>query len=208
MLALQIEKYSAELEQLHANVKAAEATALQFNAQEAIFGLPATDYTAVKKLAEALEPFHALWTTADRCALAARRSCAPGATSPACLHCWLHSALASAKFGLVALVVSISRTFPTGHSAHTTICQVLIHSSHVALTAPRARAHMHAALYRPTRRPFWCREVSRPPVILVEAKPGASLHKRTHGSAGFTRPRPHRSCCPHGGTPQGVSPCG
>ena len=73
---LQIEKHSSDLENLHGSVKAAEAAALQYNAQEAIFGLPATDYTAVKKLAEALEPFHALWTTADRCAsLCAAATC-------------------------------------------------------------------------------------------------------------------------------------
>ena len=64
---MQMDKYSAELEELNSSIKAAQESAIQFNSREAIFGLPPTDYANVKKLRDAMDPFHQFWTTANKC---------------------------------------------------------------------------------------------------------------------------------------------
>lgn len=71
IVAVQMSKHAAAVEELQGSVKEAQDAATQLNAQEAIFGLPPTDYSHVKKLADALEPFHQFWTSADRCDISA-----------------------------------------------------------------------------------------------------------------------------------------
>ena len=71
MPRMQMDKYSAEAAELHSSVKAAVESATKYNAREALFGAPLTDYGAARKLLDTLEPFHSFWTTAARCALVA-----------------------------------------------------------------------------------------------------------------------------------------
>jgi hypothetical protein len=63
---VQVDKFSREVEELHAKLKAAQESALQYNARECLFGLPATDYTVIKALFEYAEPFYQFWTSAAR----------------------------------------------------------------------------------------------------------------------------------------------
>jgi hypothetical protein len=66
---VQMEENCVRLEDLHAQIKAAQASATQFNTREFLFGVPPTDYDNVKKLRDTLDPFHQFWSTANRCAM-------------------------------------------------------------------------------------------------------------------------------------------
>lgn len=76
---VQMERYSSELEELQGSLRAAQESAAQYNAREALFGLPLTDYSAVRQAADKVEPFHAFWTAASRCGHRPR--------TPRCRHC-------------------------------------------------------------------------------------------------------------------------
>jgi hypothetical protein len=41
----------------------ADADAVLFNSREALLGQPLTDYSQLKRCADAFEPFHSFWTT-------------------------------------------------------------------------------------------------------------------------------------------------
>jgi hypothetical protein len=69
-----MDKYRAEVQALQASLKAAQEAVVQFNAREAIFGIKPSDYSGVRKLQEALDPFHQFWASAARCAACLLRS--------------------------------------------------------------------------------------------------------------------------------------
>lgn len=50
---------------LEQQLKRADAEALTFNSREALFGLPLTDYSRVKKLLEQFDPFMQFWSAAS-----------------------------------------------------------------------------------------------------------------------------------------------
>lgn len=66
---MQTEEYAKEMESIHERLQAAQSAATQFNSREAIFGNPPTDYSALKKIAETMDPFYQFWTTASKYAL-------------------------------------------------------------------------------------------------------------------------------------------
>ncbi|KAL2653916.1 hypothetical protein R1flu_022044 [Riccia fluitans] len=61
----QVELVSSEARECSDKLFKAEQTTRLFNSREALFGVPPTDYSRLKKVQEAFEPFHYLWTTAD-----------------------------------------------------------------------------------------------------------------------------------------------
>lgn len=50
---------------LNEQLKKADEAAKLFNSREALFGVPATDYSKLRKTMENFEPFFYLWTSAD-----------------------------------------------------------------------------------------------------------------------------------------------
>lgn len=60
---LRVREAAAEVQRLQEQIKACEAKRQQFNAREALFALPITDYGKVAKIANTFEPYAALWST-------------------------------------------------------------------------------------------------------------------------------------------------
>ncbi|KAK9803422.1 hypothetical protein WJX72_010826 [[Myrmecia] bisecta] len=52
-----------EVKRISAKLKQAEKDAQLYNSREALFGKVATDYSQLRKIADAFEPFHQFWTT-------------------------------------------------------------------------------------------------------------------------------------------------
>ncbi len=55
---------AAEAKALAERLAQAEKDAVLFNSREGLLGLPTTDYSSLRKLAETFEPYSQFWTTA------------------------------------------------------------------------------------------------------------------------------------------------
>lgn len=55
---------AAEAKGLAERLAQAEKDAVLFNSREGLLGLPTTDYSSLRKLAETFEPYSQFWTTA------------------------------------------------------------------------------------------------------------------------------------------------
>ncbi|BBN11637.1 hypothetical protein Mp_5g13570 [Marchantia polymorpha subsp. ruderalis] len=61
----QVELVSYEARECADKLRKAEAATRLFNSREALFGVPPTDYSRLKRIQEAFEPFNYLWVAAD-----------------------------------------------------------------------------------------------------------------------------------------------